>query len=52
MSAKRLCSWDKARIRDKREKLVKIVSQPKYVCERCARVASSAKHLCRPDSLD
>lgn len=51
MKTPKLCAWKKDAIGDRRAKLEKIVSEPRYLCVRCARVATKKKHLCKPERL-
>jgi hypothetical protein len=51
MKIKKLCSLKKDDIKTYTKKIVKIVSKPKCICEKCARVARDEKHLCHPTSL-
>ncbi len=48
---KKLCKWDKARIRKKAEKLKEELREPQYYCKKCARAARSAERLCKPQAL-
>jgi hypothetical protein len=48
---KHLCKWDKDRIENKLDRLMKIVKDPGFVCGRCGRVANDRKWLCRPIAL-
>ena len=51
MSKKNLCDWSRKDISKKSAKLAKIVSRPKYLCEKCARSAGEEKYLCEPKSI-
>ena len=42
---KRLCKWKGDDISKKFEKFAAIVSEPKYVCKKCGRVADKKKWL-------
>lgn len=46
MKIKKLCSLKKDDVKAYAKKIVKIVSKPKFICEKCARVAKDEKHLC------
>lgn len=48
---KKLCGLKKDDIEKQMEKILKIVSEPKYICEKCARVAKDDEHLCHPLSF-
>jgi hypothetical protein len=47
----KLCDWKKDDIKKNFEALRKIVSRPKYVCKKCARVSAKSDHICKPVSL-
>jgi len=51
MKIKKLCGLKKDDILKHTKKLIKIVSKPKFICEKCARVAKDDTHLCHPISL-
>lgn len=51
MSKKTLCNWSRKDIIKNSDKLFKIVSEPKYVCKKCARAASKEEYLCEPKSI-
>ena len=51
MKIGKLCAWSRDDINGKRDKLAKIVSDPGYVCARCARVSAKKKYLCKPEKL-
>jgi len=46
---KTLCGWKKSDYTP--ENLLKVVSQPKFFCEDCGRVAKKKKYLCEPKRL-
>jgi hypothetical protein len=46
MKIKKLCSLKKDDVKMYAKKIIKIVSKPKFICEKCARVAKDEKHLC------
>lgn len=48
---KTLCKWDKDDIKDNFKELKKIVSEPRYVCRKCARAAKKEEWLCKPEEL-
>ena len=45
---KTLCEWEKKEIEKKSVELVKIISNAKYFCKKCARSAYDKDHLCKP----
>lgn len=45
---KKLCGLKKDDIEKYAKKIFKIVSKPKFICEKCARVAKEEKYLCHP----
>jgi len=44
---KHMCQWKKSDIEKHFKELVQEVKKPKYVCTKCARVASTKKALCK-----
>jgi len=48
---KELCKLKKNELASNFKKIVKIVSKPKFICEKCARVAKDKKYLCNPITL-
>lgn len=48
---KKLCALKKSDIEENTKKLFKIVSKPKFICTKCARVSKDEKHLCHASSL-
>lgn len=49
---KTLCKLKKDELSDDFKKIVKIVKKPKFICEKCARVAKEKKYLCNPVTLE
>ena len=45
---KTLCDLDKNEIEEHIEEIASIVSEPQYLCRKCARVAINKKYLCKP----
>jgi hypothetical protein len=43
-----LCKLDKHDIEEHKQDIVSLVSEPKFMCRKCARVASNKKYLCQP----
>jgi len=48
---KHLCKWDKDRIQEKINALMKIVKNPSFICRKCGRAANDKKWLCKPVPL-
>lgn len=48
---KKLCALKKGDIEELEKKLFKILSKPKFICEKCARVAKDEKYLCHAKVL-
>ena len=51
MKIKKLCGLKKDDIEKHSKKIIKIVSKPKFICEKCARVSKDEKHLCHAKAL-
>jgi hypothetical protein len=45
---KTLCKLDKHDIEESIDIIVSIISEPKFICRKCARVAKNKKYLCQP----
>jgi hypothetical protein len=45
---KTLCKLDKHDIEESMPDIVSLVSEPKFICRKCARVAKNKKYLCQP----
>ncbi len=45
--SKNLCDWDRKEIEKKLADIVPLVSNPKYICHKCARVANQEGLLCK-----
>jgi hypothetical protein len=43
-----LCKLDKHDMEERMDDIAPIVSEPKYICSKCARVAKKKKYLCKP----
>jgi 16S rRNA G1207 methylase RsmC len=48
---KRMCKWKENDLSEKFDKFTAIVSNPKFVCKKCLRVADKKKLLHKPASL-
>ena len=49
---KPLCEWSEKDISKKLGELEALVSDPRYICRRCARAAAKKGALCKPKKLD
>ena len=47
----KMCHLKKSTLKDHFEEVVDIVSQPKYICKKCLRVANYKSMLCKPKKL-
>lgn len=45
---KSLCQLKSREIEKNLREIMREVTKPKYVCEKCARAAREKKHLCKP----
>ena len=45
---KTMCDWNKEDIEKDLKLLSRMADNPKYICKKCARVANSSEHLCKP----
>lgn len=52
LNDKTLCDLKKKDIKEAFEDVVALVDTPRYICEKCARVANDKKSLCKPRPLD
>jgi hypothetical protein len=43
-----LCKLDKHDREESMDVIVSLVSEPKFICRKCARVAKNKKYLCHP----
>jgi len=48
---KRMCKWSEKDLDEKFDKFTAIVSNPKFVCKKCLRVADKKKWLHKPAPL-
>lgn len=48
---KSLCKVKKSQRGELAGEIVETVSHPRYICEKCLRVAAKKKHLCSPRRL-
>ena len=45
--AKKLCDWKKKDIRSRRAELEALIVDPRFLCQKCARVANEPRVLCK-----
>lgn len=48
---KRMCKWDKKKVKKDPSGFAAAVLDPKYLCSKCVHVANSKKLLCDPVAL-
>jgi hypothetical protein len=48
---KTLCDLDKQDIEKKLDEIAKIVTDPKYLCRKCARASNKKEYLCKPQRI-
>ncbi len=48
---KTLCEWEKNEIEKKSAELIKIITNGKYYCKKCARSANDKEVLCKPKKI-
>jgi hypothetical protein len=48
LKKKSFCKWGKDAIKDHIEDVIDLTAKPKYVCQKCARVARRKANLCDP----
>lgn len=51
LEQKTLCEWDKKEIEKKSVELIKVISNAKYFCKKCARSANDKDVLCKPKKI-
>jgi hypothetical protein len=44
---KKLCDWKKKHIRKRRAALEALIRDPRFLCQKCARVANDPRVLCK-----
>ncbi|MDA3798315.1 MAG: hypothetical protein PF692_04450 [Kiritimatiellae bacterium] len=47
----KMCHLKKSTLKDHFDEVVDIVSQPKYICKKCLRIANDKSLLCKPKKL-
>jgi len=48
---KTLCDLEKKDIEKRLDQISRIVSEPQYVCRKCARAAKRKVYLCKPQKI-
>ena len=48
---KTLCDLDKKDIEKKFSEITKIVSDPTFICRKCARASNKKEYLCKPQRI-
>ena len=48
---KTLCEWEKNEIEKKSAELIKLITDAKYYCKKCARSANDKEVLCKPKKI-
>lgn len=47
----KFCKLSEKAINDDPESFMKLVSKPKYICQKCFRVSAGKENLCKPQKL-
>lgn len=45
---KTLCDYSKKDIEKNHKKIAALVSDPKFLCEKCARAVNDKRYICKP----
>jgi hypothetical protein len=48
LKKKSFCKWEKGDIKKNIEKIYELTADPRYICEKCARVARLKANVCKP----
>lgn len=48
LKQKSFCKWEKSDIKKNIEQIYELTANPKYVCEKCARVSKLKTNICKP----
>lgn len=48
---KPLCKWGKKTIGENFDEVTRIVTNAKYICRKCGRIANDKKYICKANSL-
>ena len=52
LKKKSFCKWEKSDIKKNIEKIYALTADPKYVCEKCARVSRLKGNVCKPHKFE
>ena len=52
LDKKSFCKWEKDDIKKNINKIYALTANPKFVCEKCARVSKLKIHVCKPHKFD
>jgi hypothetical protein len=51
LKKKSFCKWGKDTIKDHIADVIELTAKPKFVCEKCARVARRKANVCDPHEI-
>jgi hypothetical protein len=51
LKKKSFCKWGRDNIKDNLAEVIELTAKPKYVCEKCARVARRKANVCDPHEI-
>jgi hypothetical protein len=52
LKQKSFCKWEKNDIKVNLQAIYALTADPKYVCEKCARVAKLKANVCKPHKFE
>ena len=52
LKSKSFCKWSKEDISKNIDKIYNLTADPRYVCEKCARVSKLKANVCKPHKFD
>lgn len=52
LKKKSFCKWEKNDIKKNIMKIYEMTAEPKYVCEKCARVSKLKANVCKPHKFE
>ncbi len=50
--SRRMCEWNRKKLKKELPDYAESVKDPRYVCEKCIRVAHKKKNICEPLALE